>query len=74
VALRAVRLHAVGQVFADLAVADADGAESMDGIGRLRERGTLHGDLVASDSTAWRLVGRIDAVHRGWGTTPGDRP
>ncbi|MFI7065152.1 IS1380 family transposase [Kribbella sp. NPDC050124] len=62
---KAAWLHAPGQVFADLAVAVADGETSMDGIERLRERGQLHGGVVASDSTAWRLLERMDAAHLG---------
>jgi hypothetical protein len=54
-----VPLHAPGQVFADLAVAIADGADAVTGIGVLRDRDALFGP-VASMPTAWRLLDRID--------------
>jgi hypothetical protein len=55
-------LHAPGQVFADLAVAVADGADAISGIGSLVDRGDLHGS-VASMPTTWRLLDRVDADH-----------
>ena len=55
-------VHMPGQVFADLAVAIADGADAVTGIEVLRDREALFGP-VASMPTAWRLLDRIDAVH-----------
>lgn len=55
-------VHAPGQVFADLAVAVADGADCVSGIEVLRDRERLCGP-VASIPTAWRLLGRVDAGH-----------
>lgn len=55
-------LHAPGQVFADLAVAVADGADAVSGIGLLGDREQLYG-LVASMPTAWRCLDRIDDAH-----------
>jgi hypothetical protein len=59
---RGFPLHLPGQVFADLAVAIADGADAVTGIEVLRDRESLFG-LVASMPTAWRLLDRIDEVH-----------
>jgi hypothetical protein len=59
---RGFPLHMPGQVFADLAVAIADGADAVTGIEVLRDREALFGP-VASMPTAWRLLDRIDAVH-----------
>ena len=42
-----------GQVFADLAVAIADGADAVSGIGVLRDREALFGP-VASNVSMWR--------------------
>jgi hypothetical protein len=55
-------LHAPGRVFADLAVAVADGADAVTGIEMLGDRAELFG-LVASMPTAWRCLDRIDDVH-----------
>ena len=55
-------VHAPGQVFADLAVAIADGADAVSGIEVLRDRRALFGP-VASMPTAWRLLDRIDEPH-----------
>ena len=57
-------VHAPGAVFADLAAAVADGADCIDGIGRLcGDREHVFG-AKASTTTMWRLVDqRIDAVH-----------
>src|SRR3954454_19337380 len=57
-------LHAPGRVFTDLAVAGADGADAISGIGVLGEREDLHGP-VASMPTTWRVLDRIDADHLG---------
>jgi hypothetical protein len=61
---RGVPVHMPGQVFADLAVAIADGADAVTGIEVLRDRQALFGP-VASMPTAWRLLDRIDGVHLG---------
>ena len=58
---RATR-HLPGQVFTDLAVAIADGADAVTGIEVLRDREALFG-LVASMPTAWWLLDRIDEAH-----------
>jgi len=59
---RGVPLHLPGRVFADLAVAIADGADAVSGIEVLRDREGLFGP-VASMPTAWRLLDRIDEPH-----------
>jgi hypothetical protein len=59
---RGFPLHLPGQVFADLAVAIADGADAVTGIEVLRDRESLFGP-VASMPTAWRLLDRIDEPH-----------
>ena len=59
---RGFPLHMPGQVFADLAVAIADGADAVTGIEVLRDREALFG-AVASMPTAWRLLDRIDEAH-----------
>jgi hypothetical protein len=53
-----------GDVFADLAAAVADGADSIDGIGQLcGDREHVLG-AAASTTTMWRLVDRrVDAAH-----------
>jgi Transposase DDE domain group 1 len=61
---RGFPVHLPGQVFADLAVAIADGADAVTGIEVLRDREALFGP-VASMPTAWRLLDRIDEVHLG---------
>lgn len=55
-------VHAPGQVFCDLAVAVADGADAISGIAVLGDRQELHGP-VASMPTTWRVLDRIDAAH-----------
>jgi hypothetical protein len=55
-------LHAPGRVFADLAVAIADGADCVSHIEVLGDRHEITGP-VASMPTTWRLLDRIDAVH-----------
>jgi Transposase DDE domain group 1 len=59
---RGVPLHMPGQVFTDLAVAIADGADAVTGIEVLRDRQALFGP-VASMPTAWRLLDRVDEPH-----------
>ena len=63
---RGVPVHLPGQVFADLAVAIADGVDAVTGIEVLRDRDALFGP-VASMPTAWRLLDRIDGAHLGRG-------
>lgn len=56
-------LHDPGRVFADLAVAVADGADCVSGIGTLVDQQRLHGP-VASLTTTWRLLDqRLDLAH-----------
>ncbi|HYP95262.1 MAG TPA: IS1380 family transposase [Mycobacterium sp.] len=57
-------VYAPGAVFADLAVAVADGADCIDGVGQLcADREHVFG-AAASTTTMWRLVDqRIDATH-----------
>lgn len=55
-------VHAPGRVFADLAVAIADGADCVSHIGVLGDRHEITGP-VASMPTTWRLLDRIDAGH-----------
>lgn len=57
-------VYAPGDVFADLAVAVADGADCIDGVGQLcGDREHVLG-AKASTTTMWRLVDeRIDAAH-----------
>jgi hypothetical protein len=57
-----VPVHAPGQVFTDLAVAVADGADAISGIAVLVGRPELFGP-VASMPTCWRVRDRIDAAH-----------
>jgi hypothetical protein len=57
-----VPVHAPGQVFTDLAVAVADGADAISGIAVLVDRPELFGP-VASMPTCWRVLDRIDAAH-----------
>ncbi len=59
---RGVPFHQPGQVFTDVAVAIADGADAISGIDTLGDREELHGP-VASMPTAWRVLDRIDAQH-----------
>jgi Transposase DDE domain group 1 len=51
--------HDPGRVLADLAVAIADGAECISDIAVLADQPALFG-AVASDSTVWRLLERLD--------------
>jgi hypothetical protein len=55
-------LHAPGQVFADLAVAIADGADCISQVEVLGDRHEMAG-AVASMPTTWRLLDRIDPAH-----------
>jgi hypothetical protein len=56
---RGVPFHAPGRVFSDLAVAVADGADAISGIGVLGDREELFGP-VASMPTTWRVLDRVD--------------
>ncbi|MBP2366806.1 IS1380 family transposase [Pseudonocardia parietis] len=51
--------HDPGRVLVDLAVAVADGATTISEIDVLRDQADLFG-VVASDSTCWRLLDRLD--------------
>lgn len=55
-------LHAPGRVFADLAVAIADGADCISQVEVLGDRHEVAG-AVASMPTTWRLLDRIDPAH-----------
>jgi hypothetical protein len=55
-------VHATGRVFADLAVAIADGGDCMSHVEVLGDRHEVAG-LVASMPTTWRLLDRVDAEH-----------
>jgi hypothetical protein len=59
---KGVPVHAPGRVFTDLAVAVADGADSISGVSVLHDRQDLFGP-VASMPTTWRVLDRIDANH-----------
>jgi DDE family transposase len=59
---KGVPFHPPGRVFADLAVAVADGADAISGISVLLDRQDLFGP-VASMPTTWRVLDRIDADH-----------
>jgi Transposase DDE domain group 1 len=54
--------HAPGRVFADLAVAIADGADCVSGVEVFGDRHGVAGP-VASMPTTWRLLDRVDAAH-----------
>ncbi len=59
---KAMPLHLPGQVLADLAVAIADGADSISDLQALRDQPDLHG-AVASAPTAWRVLDRVSEAH-----------
>lgn len=59
---KAMPLHFPGQVLADLAVAIADGADSISDLQALRDQSDLHG-AVASMPTAWRVLDRVSEAH-----------
>jgi len=59
---KGVPVHAPGRVFADLAVAVADGADAISGISVLADRQDLFGP-VASMPTTWRVLDRIEGHH-----------
>jgi len=59
---RGIPVHPPGRVFTDLAVAVADGADSISGISVLADREELFGP-VASMPTTWRVLDRIGPEH-----------
>jgi hypothetical protein len=59
---KAMPIHFPGTVLADLAVAIADGADSISDLKALRDQPVLFGP-VASTSTAWRVLDRVSEVH-----------
>lgn len=59
---KAMPIHFPGTVLADLAVAIADGADSISDLKSLRDQPVLFGP-VASTSTAWRVLDRVSEVH-----------
>ena len=56
--------HDPGRVLVDLAVAVADGARTISDVAVLADQAALFGP-VASDSTCWRLLDRLDTVQVG---------
>lgn len=59
---KAMPVHFPGTVLADLAVAIADGADSISDLKSLREQPGLFGP-VASTPTAWRVLDRVSQAH-----------
>ena len=59
---KAVPIHFPGSVLADLAVAIADGADSISDLRSLRDQPALFGS-VASKPTAWRVLDRVSEAH-----------
>jgi hypothetical protein len=59
---KAMPIHFPGSVLADLAVAIADGADSISDLRQLRDAPGLFGP-VASTPTAWRVLDRVSAAH-----------
>ena len=59
---KAMPIHFPGSVLADLAVAIADGADSISDLKALRDEPGLFGP-VASTPTAWRVLDRVSAPH-----------
>src|SRR4051794_34116778 len=56
--------HDPGRVLVDMAVAVADGARTISDVAVLADQAALFGP-VASDSTCWRLLDRLDTVQLG---------
>ncbi|MGH3711371.1 MAG: IS1380 family transposase, partial [Pseudonocardiaceae bacterium] len=56
--------HDPGRVLVDMAVAVADGATTISDVAVLADQAALFGP-VASDSTCWRLLDRLDATQSG---------
>jgi hypothetical protein len=61
---KAMPVHFPGSVLADLAVAIADGADSISDLKALRDEPGLFGP-VASTPTAWRVLDRVSTAHLG---------
>ena len=59
---KAMPIHFPGRVLADMAVAIADGAESISDLQVLRDQPQLFG-TVASTPTAWRVLDRVTSAH-----------
>jgi hypothetical protein len=59
---KAMPIHFPGSVLCDLAVAIADGADSISDLKVLRDQPRLFGP-VASKPTAWRVLDRVSAAH-----------
>jgi Transposase DDE domain group 1 len=59
---KAMPVHFPGSVLADLAVAIADGADSISDLKALRDQPVLFGP-VASKPTAWRVLDRVSEAH-----------
>ena len=59
---KALPIHFPGRVLADLAVAIADGADSISDLAVLRDQPQLFG-AVASTPTAWRVLDRVSEGH-----------
>jgi Transposase DDE domain group 1 len=59
---KAMPIHFPGSVLADLAVAIADGADSISDLKALRDQPGLFGP-VASTPTAWRVLDRVTGAH-----------
>lgn len=59
---KAIPLHFPGSVLTDLAVAIADGADSISDLKALRDQPDVFGP-VASTSTAWRGLDRVSEAH-----------
>ena len=59
---KALPVHYPGSVLADLAVAIADGADSISGARVLRDQPSLFGP-VASKPTIWRVLDRVSEAH-----------
>jgi hypothetical protein len=57
---KAMPIHFPGTVLADLAVAIADGADSISDLKALRDQPVLFGPVA---STAWRVLDRVSEVH-----------
>ena len=56
--------HDPGRVLVDMAVAVADGATTISDVAVLADQAALFG-AVASDSTCWRLLDRLDTARLG---------
>jgi hypothetical protein len=59
---KAVPIHFPGRVLTDMAVAIADGADSISDLQVLRDQPQLFG-AVASKPTAWRVLDRVSEAH-----------